>query len=116
VLSIADIQKQLNGDLLDDDASDSVIQLKFVERQRIAEALLCDLHSADQRDHRHLDLFPGMIALCKRRERQRPRTRSVRIEDDHADNLPKLDLEDKPKTPLKCIASKREPFGPHYLF
>jgi hypothetical protein len=50
VLSIANIQKQLNGDLLDDDASDSVIQLKFVERQRIAEALLCDLHSADQRD------------------------------------------------------------------
>jgi hypothetical protein len=46
------------------------------------------------------DLFPDMIALCKRRERQRPRTRSVRIEDDHADNLPKLDPEDKPKTPL----------------
>ena len=101
---IADIQRQLNGDLLDDDASDSVIQLKFVERHRIAEALLCDLHSADQRHfHRHLDLFPDMIALCKRRERQRPRTRSVRMEDDHADNLPKLDPEDKPKTSLKCI-------------
>ena len=103
---ITDIQRQLNGELLsDNDASNSVFQFKFVERHRIAEALLCDLSSADQRRfHRHLDLFTDMIALCKRRERQRPRTRSVRMEDDdHAVNLPKLDPEEKHEIPLKCI-------------
>jgi hypothetical protein len=41
---------------------------------------------------------------CKRRERQRPRTRSVRMEDDdHVVNLPKLDPEEKHEIPLKCI-------------
>jgi hypothetical protein len=76
---------------------------KFAERRWIAEALLCDSSCGDQRRfHRHLDLFTDMIALCKRRERQRPRTRSVRMGNDTV-NLPKLDPEEKHEIPLKCI-------------
>jgi Protein of unknown function (DUF3435) len=79
---VNDIQQQLNGELSDDDDDDDqsespIVQLKFVERQRIAEASLCDpsTFAAQKGFRRHIDLSVDMIALCKWRERQRPRTR-----------------------------------------
>src|SRR5436190_13443935 len=66
------------------------VQIKLAERRRIAEAALCDLSPfTDQKGfRRHISLSIDMIALCKRRERQRPRTNcsrerlSVKTEDD----------------------------------
>jgi Protein of unknown function (DUF3435) len=110
---VIDIQRQLNGELSDDDDDDTsgsvTIQLKFVERRRIAEASLCDPSTfrAEKGFRRHIDISTDMIALCKRRERRRPRTyRSqggpiFNTADDEI-ILPNLEPEEVSFVPLKC--------------
>lgn len=119
---VIDIQRQLNGELSDDDYNDDnttksvTVQVKFVERRRIAEASLCDSSSftAEKGFRRHIDLSMDMIGLCKRRERRRPRTyrsqggSSVTTADDKI-VLPNSEPEQMSLAPLKCT-----PF--QYLF
>ena len=108
---VIDIQRQLNENVPDDDddISDSeTVQIKFVERRRIAEAALSDPSAfADQKGlHRHVDLCMNMIALCQRRKRRAPRTNdsrerpSIKITVDQI--VPKSEPEEKRNVPLKC--------------
>jgi len=59
-----------------------IAQLKFTERRRLAEASLCDpsAFAAENDYRRHIGLCKDMIALCRRRERRRPRTYRLRRE------------------------------------
>lgn len=109
---VIDIQRQLNGEFSDDEDATSAsetVQIKCVERRRIAEAAFSDPSTfADQKGfRRHVDLSMDMIALCKRRERRRPRTyRSregpfIKTADDPV-ILPKSEPEEKRNGPLKC--------------
>jgi hypothetical protein len=63
------IQRQLNEEFSDDDdiSESETVQMKFVERRRIAEAVLSDPSTfADQKGfRRYINLFIDMIALCK---------------------------------------------------
>jgi hypothetical protein len=106
------IQRQLNGEFSNDEDTTSeseIIQIKFVERRRIAEAALSDPSTfPDQKGfRRYIDLSINMIALCKRRERRRPRTNSFRgrpsVKMTEAPIiLPKSEPEEKRNVPLKC--------------
>jgi hypothetical protein len=106
------IQRQLNGEFSDDEditSESETVQIKFVERRRIAEAALSDPSTfADQKGfRRHIDLSIDMIALCKRRERQRPRTNNSRGSPpvkitEVPTILPKSEPEETPNVPLKC--------------
>jgi hypothetical protein len=107
-----DIQRQLNGEDSSDDEDISepeTVPLKFVERCRIAEAALCDpsTFAAEKGFRRHVDFCKDLIALCKRRERRRPRTyrlrgeRPVKTVEDPIIS-PKSEPEEKRNVPLKC--------------
>jgi Protein of unknown function (DUF3435) len=111
---VNDIQKQLNGELSDDDDDDAAsefvsVHLTFVERRRLADASLSDpsTFAAQKGFARHVDLSMDMIALCKRRERRRPRAKrsrgrpSVEMTDDQI-TLPNPEPEERYDVPLKC--------------
>ena len=100
-------------DFSDDDDGTSeakTVQIKFNERRRIAEATFCDPSTfADQKGFcQHISLSVDMTALCKRRERRRPRTNrsqgqpSVGTVDDLI-ILPKSEPEEKRNIQLKCF-------------
>jgi hypothetical protein len=75
----------------------------------LAEASLCDPSTfvTGKGYRRHIDLWSDMIALCRRRERRRPRTYrspcqpSVKTADDPVISL-KSEPEEKRNGPLKC--------------
>jgi hypothetical protein len=106
------IQRQLDGEFSDnkDTTSESeTVQIKFVKRRRITEAALNNPSIfADQKGfRRHVDLSINMIALCKRRERRRPKNNNSRgrpsVKITNAPIiLPKSKPEEKRNVPLKC--------------
>jgi uncharacterized protein DUF3435 len=109
---IIDIQRQLDGEDSsdDDDISESVtVPLQFVERHRLAEAALCDPSALapEKGFHRHVDFCKDLTALCKRRERRRPRTYRSRCQPSLEMTevqivLPKPEPEEKRNVPLRC--------------
>jgi hypothetical protein len=79
---VIEIQRQLNEEFSNNNniSESETVQIKFVERRRIAEAALNDLSSfTDQKGfRRHINLCIAMIALCKRKEHRYPRTNRSR--------------------------------------
>jgi hypothetical protein len=105
------IQRQLNGKFSNNKNiifESEIIQIKFIERYRIIEIVLNDLLIfADQKNfRRYINFSINIIALYKRRKRQRPKINNSRENSsikiiEISIILSKSELKKTPNVPLK---------------
>lgn len=112
VAPVLAIQRQLNGEITDDEDDDLEIEMAEIrlgERRYIAEVALRDPSTFMNRKGfgLHIEFVTNMTALCRRRERPRPQTHQLqqelpgKVANDPTRSM-KVEPEIKRDQPLRC--------------